>query len=131
MSAAVVNIAEIRTAAQPARLRLTRRGRAVFGTLGTLAAVLVFAFVAMFGASQAEASAVASGAEFGYVIVQPGDSLWTVASSIAPNADPRDTISELVRLNQLEDADVFAGEALAVPLRYSDAPGVVPASELQ
>ena len=114
----------------PVRLRLTRRGRAVFGTLATLLVIGVLAVVATFSGAQAVASAESSGAEFGYVVVQPGDSLWQVASSIDPNTDPRDLVAEIVRLNQLDGSGVLAGQPIAVPLRYADAPGVVTASGL-
>lgn len=112
------------------RLRITRRGRAVLGALVTLLVIGVLAVVAMFGGSQAVASAEAGGAEFGYVVVQPGDSLWQVASSIDPNTDPRDLVAEIVRLNQLDGSGVQAGQPIAIPLRYADAPGVVSAAEL-
>jgi len=112
------------------RLRLTRRGRVVFGTLATLLAVAAFALVAMFGGAQAVAASDTGGAEFGYVVVQPGASLWQVASEIDASVDPRDLVAEIVRLNQLDSSGVEAGQALAVPLRYADAPGVVSASEL-
>lgn len=112
------------------KLRLTRRGRTVFGTLATLLVIGVLAVVAMFSGAQAVATAEGSDAEFGYVIVQPGDSLWQLAGELDENADPRDLVAEIVRLNQLESSAVQAGEPIAVPLRYSDGPGVVPASEL-
>lgn len=112
------------------RLRLTRRGRAVFGALGTALVVAALAFVALFTSTQAVASSETGGAEFGYVIVQPGASLWQVAEEIDPNTDPRDLVAEIVRLNQLDDSGVQAGQPIAVPLRYSEAAGVVSASEL-
>ena len=118
------------TAGVRTRLRLTRRGRAVFGTLATLLVIGVLAVVATFSGAQAVASAESSAAEFGYVVVQPGDSLWQVASSIDPNSDPRDLVAEIVRLNQLDGSGVLAGQPIAVPLRYANAPGVVTASDL-
>lgn len=112
------------------RLRITRRGRIVFGTLATLFAVAALALIAMFGGAQAVASSESAATEFGYVVVQPGASLWQVASALDPSADPRDLVAEIVRLNQLGDSAVQAGEPIAVPLRYAEAPGVVGASEL-
>ena len=113
-----------------ARLRLTRRGRAVFGTLATLMVVGVLAIVAMFSGAQAVATAASGQAEFGYVVVQPGDSLWQLASELDSNTDPRNLIAEIVRLNQLESSAIEAGEPIAVPLRYVDSPGVIIGSEL-
>lgn len=112
------------------RLRLTRRGRAVFGTLLTIAVLAVLALVAVFSGSQAVASTEPGDAEFGYVVVQPGASLWEVAGEIDPQADPRDLVAEIVRLNQLDGSGVQAGQPIAVPLRYAHATGVTSADEL-
>lgn len=112
------------------RLKLTRRGRAVLGTLATLAVLAGLALAAMFSGAQAVATAEPGSDDFGYVIVQPGASLWQVASEIDPAADPRDLVAEIVRLNQLESSGVQAGQPVALPLRYADTPGVVSASEL-
>lgn len=116
--------------ARPARLRLTRRGRMFFGTLLSLGVLLVLAIVAVFGSTSAVATTEAGGADFGYVVVAPGASLWEVASQIDDSVDPRDLVAEIVRLNQLVDSGVQAGQPIAVPLRYADAPGVMSASDL-
>lgn len=112
------------------RLRITRRGRAVLGALIALLVAGLLAVAAMLGATRAAASNEAGGAEFGYVVVQPGESLWSVATALDPSSDPRDVIAEIVRLNQLEGSAVQAGQPIAVPLRYGDAPGVVSAADL-
>lgn len=118
------------TSAGAVRLRITRRGRIVLGTLITMLVLALLGVAAMFGATGAVASSEAGNAEFGYVIVQPGESLWGLATTLDASADPRDVIAEIVRLNQLEGSEIQAGEPIAVPLRYSDAPGVVSASDL-
>lgn len=114
------------------RLRLTRRGRVVFGALATALLVGVLVAVAMLGGgARAFASAEEGrGNSFGYVVVQPGASLWQVASELDPSADPRDLVAEIVRLNQLGGSGVDAWQELAVPMRYADAPGVLSAEEL-
>lgn len=112
------------------RLRLTRRGRVVFGTLATFVLLVGLAFVAVFSSAEAVATAESGDVEFGYVVVQPGASLWQVASDIDPSVDPRDLVAEIVQLNQLTESSVYAGQPIAVPLRYTDAPGVLTASEL-
>ncbi|QIM17453.1 hypothetical protein G7067_11595 [Leucobacter insecticola] len=112
-------------------MRLTRRGRFVFGTLATVVVAAALALAAAIGAPQALASDSASDArQFHYVVAQPGASLWSLASELDPTADPRDLVAELVQLNQLDGSGVQAGEAIAVPLRYSDNEGVISASEL-
>lgn len=112
------------------RLRLTRRGRAVFGTLATVVSAALLALAALLGAAQAQAAGETSGAELGYVVVQSGDSLWSVAAALDPGADPRDTVAEIVRLNRLDGSGVQSGQPIAVPLRFASAAGVVSAAEL-
>ncbi len=103
-----------RTAPAP-RLRLTRRGRGVLLTLAATPLVIGAMFFALNGGG-AVASLESSPASFEYVTVASGQSLWDVAESVAPGADPRDVIDSILRLNQLESADVFAGQQLAIPM---------------
>ena len=49
------------------------------------------------------------------VVVLPGESLWSVARTAQPGADPRDTVLQIQQLNQLPDSQVFAGQRLIVP----------------
>ena len=58
------------------------------------------------------------GAEFQYVTVETGQALWEVAETIAPNADPRDVIADIMRSTSLESADVSPGQQLAIPAQY-------------
>lgn len=104
-------------AAQP-RLRLTRRGRAVFGTLLAAPLAVVFA-VSAFAGAPAQAGSTASTASFEYVTVASGESLWELAVWIAPESDPRDVISDLVSLNQLSSEQVHPGQRLAIPAAYA------------
>ncbi|MEV1131036.1 LysM peptidoglycan-binding domain-containing protein [Agromyces sp. NPDC049794] len=101
----------------PTRLRLTRRGRIVFTTLGGLPLV-VWALVTILGSGGAAADAgVELGARtFEYVTVHQGDSLWAIAESVAPHGDPRDVIAEIMRLNGLDEATVEPGQRLALPV---------------
>ena len=112
------------------KLRLTRRGRVVFGGLATVLVAGLMAFIAAIGAPQAVASDVEGGQQFHYVVAQPGSSLWSLATELDPSADPRDLVAEIVQLNQLEGSGVDAGQPIAVPLRYSESPVVVSADEL-
>lgn len=47
------------------------------------------------------------------VVVQPGDTLWTIAGEIAPDRDPRAVVDELVALNG--SAELQAGQRLVLP----------------
>ena len=105
-------------AARPA-LRITRRGRVVLGALLTLPTVAIAVSIALStSTAPATATNVTAAVEFEHVTVQPGESLWTVAERVAPQADPREVISEIERLNGLESAAVGAGESLAIPAQY-------------
>lgn len=122
MKSAAVTISSFDVAnALPAprpRLRLTRRGRAALTTLAALP-IVIGALVFTFNGGGAIAAGERVGTTFQHVTVQSGESLWSVAESIAPNADPRDVIAELVKLNGLESAVVSPGQQLAVPTQYA------------
>ena len=49
------------------------------------------------------------------VLVQPGDTLWSLAERIAPARDPREVVSQIRRLNGLPTAALQAGQQLLVP----------------
>jgi len=100
------------------RLRITRRGRRVVGTAVALGAAGIVAAGLLLGPG-AVASDQAADVSFAQVTVEGGESLWQVASEIAPTKDPRDVVSDLVRLNNLPSAEVAAGQTLAVPEKYS------------
>lgn len=100
------------------RLRLTRRGRIVFGTLIAAPLAFVFAISALSG-SPAQAGSTSASASFDYITVASGESLWELAGWIAPDSDPREVISAVVSLNQLTSTDVQPGQRLAIPVAYS------------
>jgi LysM repeat protein len=56
---------------------------------------------------------------FRTVTVEPGQSLWSVAEEVAPQADPRDVVDSIVRLNALDSVTVDPGQELAIPAQYS------------
>jgi len=92
-------------------VRLTRRGRIVLGIV--LSAVLM-----VVGSWSADAETQSSGAPAtGVVVVQAGQSLWEIASSVAPESDPRATITAIRDLNGLGSDAVVPGQALVVPSR--------------
>ena len=91
-------------------VRLTRRGRAVV-VLAVLMAMLVAGFSLGHTPSQAESHVVKPRT----VTVQAGETLWTLASRIAPHADPRLVIAEIQQLNHLRTPTVFGGQQLVVP----------------
>jgi len=100
-----------RAASADAHLRLTARGRAV---LWLLAAVAV-ALVTLIG-TQASADGPVPAQEVVRHVVQPGETLWQIAESVAaPSQDVRDVVVDLVRLNELPEAGLMAGQVIVVP----------------
>jgi hypothetical protein len=100
------------------RIRLTRRGRVVFTSLAAAPLVAVAAWLGV-NALPAVATSSSSSVVFEYATIESGQSLWQLASSIAPEADPRDVIADVMRLNQLDSSTVSPGQRIAIPEQYS------------
>ena len=101
-----------------APLRLTRRGRFVF--IGIPLILLAALLLSFSGFLNAPAKAAESAAELSLtptvtVTVQPGESLWAIAEAMAPERDPRDVVTDIIQLNNLEAARVVPGQALFIP----------------
>jgi LysM repeat protein len=96
---------------QPAPLRLTRRGRAVvlgfFILLASLASAVLLTTASR--ASDPETGPVPT------VVVQPHDTLWSIAGRAVPDRDPYTAIAEIQRLNGLADYVVQPGDTLVLP----------------
>jgi hypothetical protein len=97
--------------AHPSPVRLTRRGRIVL-TLLMMVGLIVAGFTLGRGSSQA---AVHTHLAHHTVTVEAGDTLWSLASRVAPHADPRDVVAEITSLNRLTSDVVEPGEQLVVP----------------
>jgi LysM repeat protein len=97
-------------------LRMTKRGRAVL--LSLVATPLVIAALA-FGINAGGATAGSSSTPLAKITVVGGETLWSVAKQIAPNADPRDVVADIVSVNRLNSADIYPGEQLAIPAQYN------------
>ncbi len=100
-----------RTERADAPLTLTRRGRLAITMLAAL--VLVGGGVA--GAQNALAGDGATSTGTATVVVQPGESLWSIAGEAVPGADRRDVIIDIQQLNGLTTSQVSAGQTLIVP----------------
>jgi LysM domain len=102
-----------------APLRLTRRGRLVVGVLAAILAAVVITLVGMAAPGGAQA-ANHGRAGAGYqgmrqIVVQPGQTLWSIASRAEPSADPRLVISQIMAANSMTSSAIVAGELLWVP----------------
>ena len=108
------------TSAPTTRLRLTTRGRRVLAGLASVPAVAALGIaIVSGGGALATAETGASADAFETVTVLPGDSLWSIARDVAPAADPRDVVDDIMNLNALSSAVLDAGQSLAIPVEYS------------
>lgn len=108
---------------------LTRRGRLVVSLLVLVMALAGFAMmgrgadaVVNSGYDRGAATERSTGSDDGLdsVLVQPGDTAWTIAEEVAPDADPRVTIDRIKELNGLSDlGSLRVGDRLVVPLAGS------------
>jgi hypothetical protein len=106
--------ATVTSATRPPRpVRLTNRGRIV---LATVASVLLSIMVVLSGQITADAGSAAGGPVLATYVVQPGESLWSIASEVAPAADPRETIAVIRDLNGMQDSTVVPGQSVVVPI---------------
>ena len=91
-------------------LRLTRRGVAVL-TMAVLALGAGLIGLAKLSAPRPGAAPPAPHA----VTVQSGDTLWSIATRIAPGRDPRAEVGALERRNHLTSVVLVPGQVLRVP----------------
>jgi hypothetical protein len=95
-------------ATEASPVRLTRRGVVV------LAAAVALLAGALVWLAWLSAPAASTGAAAGSdtVTVQTGDTLWSIASRVAPDRDPRAEIATLQKLNHLTGVGLVAGQVL-------------------
>lgn len=99
-------------------LRLTRRGRIVL--IGIPLILLAALLLSLAGFLNSPAKASDSPADLVStptvsVTVQPGQTLWGIAASVAPDRDARDVVADIVQLNNLPGGPVIPGQQLFVP----------------
>lgn len=100
------------------RLRLTRRGRAVLSAL-VAAPLVVGIFAAALGGASATATSASAGLAPTSITVEAGQSLWSIAAIVAPEANPADVVADIIALNDLAGGAVQAGQSLVLPERYA------------
>jgi Tfp pilus assembly protein FimV len=92
-------------------LHLTRRGVVVLAAaVGVLAAALIG--LAWLSAPSGAAGSVAPPAASDTLTVQSGDTLWSIATQLAPQRDPRAEVADLQQLNHLDGAALVPGQVL-------------------
>ncbi len=93
-------------------IRLTRRGRLALLVAAVLCMLLGFS---LGNTLSFTAGSISPPAASHSIVVQPGQTLWGIATQVAPHADPRATVQQIIVLNHLESTGLQAGETLAVP----------------
>jgi Tfp pilus assembly protein FimV len=88
-------------------IRLTRRGVVVVSAaVGLVCAALVLLAWHSAPAPARQAPVPAT------VTVRGGDTLWAIASRVAPDRDPRQEVARLRQLNGLDDVELAVGQVL-------------------
>ncbi|MSO33032.1 MAG: LysM peptidoglycan-binding domain-containing protein [Candidatus Nanopelagicaceae bacterium] len=97
---------------------LTNRGRTVLMVSALIVATSSFAatFSAFNGAAASTASISAAPVAAAEIIVQPGESYWSIARAIAPRRSTQDLIDQIHQLNPFAGATLQAGTKILVPL---------------
>ena len=89
------------------------------GTLivaGITAALLLVTMLASGGAQTTNHGSARAGYQgMHQVVVQPGQTLWSIAATAEPAADPRIVIGEIMTANALQGSDISTGQLLWVP----------------
>jgi len=93
-------------------IRLTRRGRLALLVAAVLCMLLGFS---LGNTLSFTAGSISPPPASHSIVVQPGQTLWGIATQVAPHADPRATIQQIIVLNHLPSTGAQAGETLSVP----------------
>jgi nucleoid-associated protein YgaU len=99
-----------RDVATAAPLRLTQRGVVVLAVLVLAIGVGLVWLAKLSAPRQAVAPPVSHS-----VTVAPGDTLWSIATRVAPQRDPRAEVASLQQRNHLDGVDLTPGQVLLVP----------------
>jgi nucleoid-associated protein YgaU len=104
----------------PAPVRLTRRGRAVLTALIAAVAIVVVTLLCTGAAGGAQASSQHGPARAGYqgmtqIVVQRGQTLWSIALSAEPSANTQTVVQQIADANALGGTSLKAGQLLWVP----------------
>jgi hypothetical protein len=100
-------------------IKLTRRGRLVVAALVVtgLTIVVLLASVLASGGAQATSHGQPTAGYQGMhrIVVQPGQTLWSIASAAEPTADTRLVVQQIMTANALTGTTISAGQLLWVP----------------
>jgi len=95
------------------RARLTRRGQLVLIALAAVVALAVAGL--LMGLTSGTATRRPEPVGQRSIVVQPGQTLWSIAKEVAPDRDIREVIYEIRQINGLDSAMVRSGQSLVLP----------------
>jgi len=121
-AAAQTRATRTRTVSQrPGAVRLTRRGRLVVAGFAMLVVIGAATLLWMSVAGSVQASSRGGPAPrspyqgMTQVVVQPGQTLWSIAAAAEPSANIWAVVQQITEVNALTGPEVRAGELLWVP----------------
>jgi len=106
---------------RPGAVRLTRRGRLVVAGFATLVVIVAATLLWMTVAGSVQASSRGGPApgspyqDMRQVLVQPGQTLWSIAAAAEPSANAWAVVQQITEVNALNGPEVHAGQLLWVP----------------
>jgi LysM domain-containing protein len=95
------------------RAHLTRRGRVVLIAVAAVVALAVAGL--LMGLTSGTATPRPEPVGQRSIVVQPGQTLWSIAKDVAPDRDIREVIYEIRQINGLDSAMVRSGQTLVLP----------------
>ena len=98
--------------APPPALRLTLRARRLLALVAVLVAVATAAWIGSSASAPGDNLRLVGEAS---VVVQQGDTLWSIARSVAGDGDVRVVVDQLQSINDLDDAAIVPGQVLLLP----------------
>ena len=100
-------------AISPAPLRLTARGRRLVAVLAVATGVGFAALVGsvLDGGHGGDLHLVGQSS----VVIRPGDTLWSIASSVAGDDDVRAVVDRIQQVNGMRGSDLTPGQVLVLP----------------
>lgn len=99
----------------PPGLRLTRRARRLGLALGLAVGVVVGSWVGSMTSGDGDGGGLRLAGDSS-VVVESGDTLWSIAASVAGSGDDvRAVVAQIRELNSLPDASLVPGQTLVLP----------------
>ncbi len=113
------NIVYVSEGAFPMATKLTARGRNVVrgAAVASLLIVIGAGFSAVGNATENKAVGVSSTAGYVRIVVAPGETLWSLASTVAGSGSVAAAEQQIVDANALSGTDLAAGQRLWVPVK--------------